>query len=185
MLSIQILIIMLAEGIVSEEINGIIKKGKVDTINRPEHEISFTGVVIGVGDKFDNDGASRCAVNIKVPAEIANTLKKYAPVTSVNGDIVTIFLSPKLAEKANIDGNVTISLERRLAGKTQYKDKNGSVKEHTKDGYAISGFPMFEESEKQKDIEIKKQKAKAYTSEDVLSSLTKLAKAGVNVNLDL
>lgn len=152
----------------------------------PKVVASFSGKVIGIGNEFTNSrGNLQRAVVIEVSSdEIARQFEKYAPVTSVNGKQITIFVHPTIANKASIDGKCTVSIDQRIENETVYR-KDGKYEFHTQNGYGISGAPQFEASDAEKVIDVNKKKVQAYSDEETLKQLKDLASAGVNVALNL
>lgn len=154
--------------------------------HNPKVIASFSGKVIGIGSEFTNSrGNLQRAVVIEVSSdEVARSFEKYAPVTSVNGKQITIFVHPSIANKASIDGKCTVSIDQRKKDETVYR-KDGKYEFHTQDGYGISGAPQFEASDAEKAIDVNKKKVQSYSDETTLKQLKDLAAAGVNVALNL
>ena len=125
------------------------------------------GVIVSIGEAQEKN----TPIVIKADSAKAAREMKFAGVSTVQHDLITIWLNNKLAKKAILRGMATIGVEQRLADITSYKSKAGDWINHNKDHCAISGYPTFEELE-----EVSKTKATMTGKFDWLQEVAGLSK---------
>ncbi len=105
------------------------------------------GVIVGkvliVGETAKNGN-----VPITIDANSAKAARsmQFAGISQAQHNLVIVWMREALAERANVGGMATISIEARIKGVTGYTS-NDVWTAHTKDHFSIQGFPTFAEHE--------------------------------------